>query len=101
MRKIINNRMYNTKTAVYLGRRLSNDGDWMHRCREELYRKTNGEYFLYGEGGPATAYAEEDGDNSWSAGTGIRPLSESEAHEWAEENLSTDEYIAAFGTPEE
>lgn len=101
MKKIINGKMYNTGTATFLGRCLSNDGDWMHRCLEKLYRKTTGEYFLYGEGGPATAYAEQDGDNSWSAGTGIRLLSESEAHEWAEENLSTDEYIAAFGTPEE
>lgn len=101
MKKIISGKMYNTGTATLLGSCISNDGDWMHRCLERLYHKTTGEYFLYGEGGPATTYAEDEGNNSWSAGAGIRPLSESEAREWAEVNLSTDEYFAAFDTPEE
>lgn len=73
----------------------------MHRCYEELYRKTTGEYFLCGEGGPATGYAHVCADSSLAAGEGIRPLSKEEAREWAEDNLSAEEYIAAFGAPEE
>ena len=49
MKKIINNKMYNTETATEVasydnGCYLS---DFRH-FREELYRKRTGEFFLYG-----------------------------------------------------
>ena len=41
------------------------------------------------------------GQNEWSGGKKIQLLSRETAMEWAEEHLDGDEYIAAFGDPEE
>ena len=101
MKKVINGKMYNTSTATLIGYEVAYDSDWMHRCREELYRKTTGECFLYGDGGPATRYGCTCSDGSMGAGQHILPLSESEAREWVEENLSTAKYIELFGEPAE
>lgn len=98
MKKIINGKMYNTDTARELGS-YSNSGDWRdfsHHC-ETLYRKRTGEFFLFGEGGPMTKYAESVGQNQWSGGSRIMPMSWDDAQAWAEENLSTDEYESIFG----
>lgn len=58
MKKIINNKLYNTDTAnslIYWYNDLpSNDG---YYYAEELYIKKTGEYFLYGEGGALSPYA--------------------------------------------
>ncbi|MDY6279763.1 MAG: hypothetical protein SPL63_06550, partial [Roseburia faecis] len=62
-----------------------------------LYQKKTGEYFLYGEGGPMTKYAESIGQNEWSGGEEIIPLSVESARQWAEYNLSADEYEKIFG----
>lgn len=44
MKKIISGKMYNTGTATFFGRCLSNDGDWMHRCRKWLHRPSERGY---------------------------------------------------------
>src|SRR5690606_41772958 len=41
---------------------------------EELYRKKTGEFFLYGEGGPASKYGRKIEQNTWSGGEQIIPL---------------------------
>ena len=102
MKKIINGRVYDTDTARELGI-WSNT--WDHRSwsyeRESLYQKRTGEFFLHGEGGPQTKYAESTSDNQWRSGEKIIPLSAEKAREWAEEHLTADEYEAAFGLPDE
>ena len=101
MKKIINNKRYDTDTAELLGSdSYSNSRDFRH-WTEELYRKRNGEYFLYGEGGPMTKYAQTVGQNEWSGGEKIIPLTADAAREWAEKHLSADEYEAAFGIVED
>lgn len=72
-------------------------GHW----EETLYRKSTGEYFLHGEGGPASKYAESVGQNQWRGGEKIIPLSIEAAQKWAEENLDADEYEKIFGAVEE
>lgn len=102
MRKIINSKLYDTDTAKELGS-WSNGGGWSdfsHMC-ETLYRKRTGEFFLHGEGGPMTKYAESTGQNSWSGGEKIIPLTIASARKWAEENLTADEYADIFGMPDE
>lgn len=102
MKKILNNRLYDTDTARCLGSdSYSGSRSDFHWWHEELYQKRTGEYFLYGEGGPMSRYARTVGQNEWSAGEKIMPLTPARALDWAEEHLSADEYEAAFGLPSE
>lgn len=98
MKKYINNKMYDTETATLIGS-YSNSGNWrdFSHFEESLYRKRTGEFFLFGQGGPMTSYRVSSGQNSWSGGSAIRPLTVAEAQKWAQEHLGTDEYDAAFG----
>lgn len=101
MKKIINGKRYDTETAKevacdsYLYPRDFNY--WS----ETLYRKNTGEYFLYGEGGPMSKYAESTGQNQWTGGERIIPLSLEAAKEWAEKHLDGAEYEEIFGAVEE
>lgn len=98
MKKIIAGKVYDTDTATKLGVWWSsNDVRSFSHCEETLYRKRTGEYFLYGYGGPMTKYARAEGQNSWTGGDRIMPMSYDEARTWAEEHLETGEYEAAFG----
>ena len=101
MKKIINRKLYNTETAKKLAE-FCNDCTWseFRYLEESLYRKRTGEYFLYGSGGPLTGYAKKL-ENGYRSGSAIRPLTENEAREWAEDHVSADEYITIFGDVEE
>ncbi len=98
MKKIINGKVYDTDTAKEQGS-WGNGGTWrdFNHMEETLYRKKTGEFFLHGEGGPMTKYAQPAGQNSWSGGDRIMPMSYAEAREWAEEHLEAEEYEAIFG----
>lgn len=97
MKKIINGKKYDTDTAKEVGSWSNGlsyrDFGW---CREQLYRKKTGEFFLFGEGGPASKYAERF-QNSRIEGEEIRPLPYEAAREWAEKHLDADEYEEIFG----
>lgn len=98
MKKIIGGKLYDTEKAKELGA-WRNAGSWRDFSHKEetLYRKKTGEFFLHGQGGPMTNYAEATGANSWSGGERIMPLTFQEARKWAEEKLQADEYEAIFG----
>lgn len=97
MKKIINGKLYNTETAREVGwRQHSNPGDF-HYVLETLYCKKTGEYFIHGEGGALTQYAETIGQNQWRGGEHIEPMNLASAKEWAEQYLSADAYEAEFG----
>lgn len=102
MKKIINGRKYDTDTAKFL---VSESNGLGYRdfgyCEETLYRKKNGEFFLYGEGGPMTKYAQRVDMNTWSGGCKITPLTEEEAKRWTEQRASVDAYEKIFGEVEE
>lgn len=101
MKKIINGKMYNTETAKALccWDNGFGCGDFQH-AEETLYKKRTGEFFLFGEGGAMSKYAQPDG-NGWCGGSEIEPLTEAEARKWAEKKATADEYIAIFGEVEE
>lgn len=98
MKKIINGKVYDTTTAKEMAS-YSNAGSWrdFSHYEETLYLKKTGEFFLFGEGGPMTRYARTIGQNEWSGGKHIEPLTYKAAKEWAEEHLDGDEYEAIFG----
>ncbi len=98
MKKIINGKVYDTDKAERVGE--WDNGKWddrLYRCCEDLYRKRTGEFFLYGYGGPGSKYSVSCGNNSWSGGEKIIPLSYEAAQEWAEEHLDGDDYEEIFG----
>lgn len=99
MKKVISGRLYNTETARLTGywESAGSTSDFSH-TREELYLKRTGEFFLYGKGGPMSKYSRSTGNNEWSGGEDITPLTWEAARKWAEDHLDTDEYEAAFGT---
>lgn len=101
MKKIINKSLYNTDTARFIGTwdNGAQYGDF-NRVDESLYQTKSGKYFIRGEGGAMTTYAEHHG-NSTSGSEKIIPLTASEAQEWAEEKLTADEYQKEFGEVEE
>lgn len=98
MKKIINGKKYDTETAEKIGS-YSNGSNWrdFSHFEENLYRKRTGEFFLHGEGGPMTRYAESCGMNNWSGGEKIMPLGYEQAKKWAEEHMEADDYEAVFG----
>lgn len=100
MKKVIKGKVYDTDKAKKLGEwdngHYTSDFNF---CSETLFRKKNGEYFLFGEGHALSKYASHFGNNSgW--GEKIIPLTYAEAQEWAEDHLDGDEYIEIFGDPE-
>ncbi len=99
IKRIINGRAYDTATATEIGgNEYSTPNDFRHYY-ERLYSKRNGEYFLYGEGGPLSKYSESVGTNATSGGETIIPMTYAEARDWAEDNLDADDYIKEFGEP--
>ena len=102
MKKIINNRVYDTDTAQELGS-WSNDGSWrdFSHTEETLYRKRTGEFFLHGEGGPATKYAEFVDYNTRTGGERIMPMTLDEAKQWAEAEMDGEDYEHEFGAVDE
>ena len=102
MKKIINGKMYDTETADIVAEAshgAPNDFKWY---REELHRKKNGEFFLFGEGNAASKYAREcEYGGCFGEGDEIIPLTADEARHWMEKNASVEAYCEVFGTPEE
>lgn len=101
MIKIINKRKYDTDTAEELltysnGYSTSN----FQHYTETLYRKRTGEFFLYGEGGPTSRYAERL-ENLLMSGSKIVPLTDDEAREWVADHFDGEDYIEIFGDVEE
>lgn len=97
MKKIIRGKKYDTETAELVGEyQYSYPRDFRY-CREELYRKRTGEFFIHGEGGPLSKYSESVGQNEWSGGEEIIPIDLIDAKNWVEENCDADKYEELFG----
>lgn len=101
MKKVIRGRLYDTEKAGLIGKfydeaKPGNDPDFYI---EVLYKKRTGEYFLYGRGNAGSKYSVCRGGAA-SGTEKIIPLSYQQAREWAEENLSPEEYEKEFGFPQ-
>ena len=79
MRQIVDRKIYDTEKAVLVAQyQISTIGD-MNWVYEELYRTPNGRFFLYGNGGRMTEYAEKNGTV-----TKLVTLTEADVIAWAE-----------------
>lgn len=98
MKQIIKGKLYDTDTAkeisFWSNNRSRRDFSF---CEETLYKKRTGEYFIFGSGGPMSKYSVSCGDNSWSGGSKIIPLSYKAAQEWGEDKMDADDYMTEFG----
>lgn len=99
MKKVINGKLYDTETAREVGSAQGGGQSFrdFHFWRETLYCKRTGEYFLHGEGGPLTQYAEWIDNHARTGGERIVPMDYNAAREWAEKNMDTDDYEEEFG----
>ncbi len=86
MKRVINGKLYNTKTATLLvswdNRLGSND---FNNCSETLYRTENGNYFLEGDGGAMSRWSKSNGKTTWGS-SGLEALTPQEALEWLEDH---------------
>ena len=96
MQFIKNDKLYDTDTAEliktkyeYIYQPYPFADKEMHYS---LYQKSNGEFFLLKE-----EYGKAFRDTWLLNKPTIKPLTEEEAKEWAEDNLNTTEYINIFG----
>ena len=97
MRAVIEGKTYNPATASLLGN-FSNDEGGFGSLSESLWKTRKGAYFVAGEGGPMTSYSRSCGDNSWTGGSAIHPISVGEALNWAERHLEPEEIEAEFAS---
>lgn len=101
MKKIINNKLYDTETAREIDYYQYSSSSDFYYVYEALYKKRTGEYFLYGEGGAMSKYSVSCGNRQYSGSSEIIPLSKEEAKEWAVENMDADDFMEEFGEVEE
>ena len=98
MHKVINGKMYDTKSAKKLASwndpAYPNPND-LNYCYSALYIKRTGEYFLYRDG---LGYCNQDGSSPDREF--IDPLTFVEAKAWAEKYLDGEEYEEIFGEAE-
>lgn len=98
MKKIISGKLYDTATAREIASCSHGESPRDFRYyAETLYCKRTGEYFLAGHGGPMSKYSHATGQNSWSGGERIFPLTLEEARDWGEHEMDADDYQAEFG----
>ena len=97
MRKIIEGKRYDTEKAERIGEWSQGYRSDFKYAHERLYVTKKGCYFIWGQGGAMSGWAEtcEDG-RSWTGGEGIRPLTREEAFEWAQAHLEPEEFEGDF-----
>ncbi len=103
MKRIVNGRVYNTETAEVICD-CSPSGFYGGDFRVEsttLYKSPKGTFFIAGKGGPLSRWAEPEGQSGMRSGEGLRVLDEAEARELCERHGSEEDWLAAFGEPEE
>lgn len=92
-----NGRVYNTATAKMIGD--YEEYKYYAPSYEALYKKRNGEYFLYVPNN--NLFFSEYGGYCNIDNCCCMPLTYSEASEWAIQYMSADAYMAEFGEVEE
>ena len=93
MKAIINGLRYDTDKAILVGEASYGYSGDFGRWDAGLYKTPRSKrFFLAGSGGAMSRWAR----NSRTGGSGIFPMSDEEAREWAERYLTNDEIEAGF-----
>lgn len=98
MIRIIDRKAYDTDKAEQIAKYAprTDRSDFSYLI-ETLYKDSDGEYFLHGDGGAATKYARQVSDGK-APGETIKPLSDEEALEWCEDReIDGEVVIEEFG----
>ena len=99
MKAIINGVRYDTEKATLIGETEGGSPyvtDFSHWSAGLYVTPRAKRYFLAGEGGPMTTFRRTVGQNEWTGGSKIIPMSREEALEWAEAHLPTATVEAHF-----
>lgn len=96
MKQVVNGKTYDTEKAGLIGVFESKTGTYSWTI-ETLYRKRTGEFFLHGKGSALSKYTKNKGNNEWTDGEDIIPLTFEVAKKWTRENLHEDIYNTSFG----
>lgn len=92
-KRIVNGKRYNTETAEHLcniSRNGFNRGDFAYDDTD-LYVTKNGNFFIAGEGGARSRWAQSYGQNGSQGGSGLRPIEKNDARSLLEQ----------YGSPEQ
>lgn len=103
MKRVINGKLYDTATATEVAD-ISPNGFYRGDFRWEdttLYRTPRGRFFIAGEGGALSRWAERVGQNGSCGGSGLQVLDEHDARAMVERFCSAEEYEEYFGKAEE
>lgn len=96
MKQVIGGKIYDTSKAIRVcevpsSTQSRRDFRW-HETN--LYRTVKGSFFVAGEGGPLSMWAERVDQNSWRSGKGMREVSEDEARAYMEAaECSAEEFL--------
>lgn len=97
MKKVIEGKVYNTATATKLAEYSYGYSSDFSYISEELYVTSKKNYFIAGEGGARTCYAECVDSNTYCGGEAIIPITRREAFEWCQKHdclEAIDEYFS-------
>jgi hypothetical protein len=97
MKKIVNGVRFDTEKAIEIGSESYGYGGDFRQWEATLYvTPKSRRYFLAGSGGPMSRFAQSAGQNEWTGGSDLIPMSQSEALEWAEQNLQSEDFEDHF-----
>ena len=102
MKKVIDGKLYDTKTAEFIATNDSNfsRGDFEYEDTD-LYKTKKGNFFLSGEGGARSRWSTPVGNNGSQGGSGIEALTMEDARAWCEANDVDADIIAEHFPVEE
>lgn len=91
MYEIINGKQYDTEKAEKIASFWNGCGtNDFKNVEENLYKTKKGAYFIAGEGGAMSKYAESLANGMWSEGSHITPVNKEKAAEWCENTENYD-----------
>lgn len=98
-RCVIDGKVYDTETATEIGKigSITDDIGNFKFWAATLYVTRKGRFFMEGEGGPQSPFAESLGGRAYASGSGLRALEPQEALAMASYTLSTGTIERHFG----